>query len=100
MVEERTRVKAARIFRNAAAYIRKYGWRVEDMSEDGKPRSTMGALASAYPKKTWEKDLSSIMYDSLNSELHGISLTEYNHKVRNGRAIAKLFERTASTLTK
>jgi hypothetical protein len=100
MVEESTRVKAATIFRKAAAYIRKYGWQKEGMSEDGKPRCSMGALASAYPKDTWEKDLSSLMYESLNSELHGISLTEYNHKVRNGRAVAKLFERTASTITK
>ncbi|HUB94213.1 MAG TPA: hypothetical protein VMB52_06955 [Verrucomicrobiae bacterium] len=100
MVEEPTRVKAATIFRKAAAYIRKYGWQVEGMSEDGKPRSSMGALASAYPKKTWEKDLSSLMYDSLNSELQGISLTEFDHKVPNGTAVAKLFERTAVHLAR
>lgn len=100
MVEDSTRVKAATIFRRAAAYIRQYGWQKEGLSEDGKPRSSMGALASAYPKDTWEKDLSSLMYDSLNSELHGISLTEYDHKVRNGLAIAKLFERTASSIAK
>lgn len=100
MVEERTRVKAATIFRKAAAYIRKYGWKVEGMSEDGKPRCTMGALASAYPKEKWEKDLSSLMYDSLNTELHGISLTEFNRKVPNGTAVAKLFERTAAYLAK
>jgi hypothetical protein len=100
MVEESTRVKAATIFRKAAAYIRKYGWQEEGMSEDGKPRCSMGALASAYPKETWEKDLSSLMYDSLNSELHGLTLTEFNHKANNGGVVAKLFDRTATTIAK
>lgn len=100
MVEETTRAKAATIFRRAAAYIRKYGWQVDGISEDGKPRCSMGALASAYPKETWEKDLSSLMYKSLKSELHGITLTEFNHKANNGTAVAKLFERTALSIAK
>lgn len=100
MNERSTRVKAAEIFMNASSYIRKHGWQVEGMSEDGKPRCSMGALASAYPKAKWEDDLSSLMYKTLYKELNGISLTEFNHRANNGLVVAKLFEQTAQDLTK
>jgi hypothetical protein len=100
MTERSLRAKAAQIFLKAASYIRNYGWQVEGMSEDGKPRCSMGALESAYQKEVWENDLSSLMYKSLYRQLNGISLTEFNHSMNDGVEVAKLFERTALTLAK
>lgn len=100
MAERYDRAKAAQIFLNAASYIRNYGWQVEGMSEDGKPRCSMGALESAYKKEKWESSLSSLMYETMYRQLNGITLTEFNHKVKDGLEVAKLFERTALTLAK
>ena len=100
MTERSTRDRAAHIFLNAASYIRNYGWQVEGMSEYGKPRCSMGALESAYPKEVWESNLASLMYKTLYKQLNGISLTEFNHRVSSGLEVAKLFERTAMTLAK
>ncbi len=38
------------------------------------------------------------MYDGLYSELAGESLTAFNLRERNGEAVARLYERVASTL--
>jgi hypothetical protein len=100
MTEQSARAKAAEIFLSAASYIKSYGWQTEGMSENGKPRCSMGALASAYPKEKWESNISSIMYETLYKELNGISLTEFNHRVNSGIEVSKLFEQTALSLSK
>ena len=100
MNEGAERVKAARIFLRAASYIKSHGWQVEGMSKYGYPRCSMGALASAYPKVKWETNLSLLMYEALYKELDGDSLTEFNYQVSDGLEVAKLFERTALTLSK
>lgn len=99
MIAEDLYAKAAQIFLNAAEYIRQYGWQEKGMGKYGEPRCSMGALASVYPK---EKDsaLPELMYKTLYKELNGITLTEYNHKFQDGKAVAKLFEKTALSLTK
>jgi len=60
-----TRTQAADIFLRVATYIREYGWQKEGMGQDGQPRCSMGALASAYPKTTWDKNLVTLMYETL-----------------------------------
>lgn len=99
MDNETTLALAANIYLRAATYIRTYGWQVEGMSADGLPRCSMGALASAYPKKEWDSRLSKIMYDTLYKELNGISLTEFNHKFKDGEKVAQLFEHVANKIT-
>jgi len=93
----RTRLQAARIFLDAAAYIHAYGWRRAGMGVYGQPRCSMGALASAHPHQTWDSELSALMYQKLNEELDGISLTQFNHRY-GGEAVARLFERAAAKL--
>lgn len=95
---DNTKQKATTIFLKAAQYIRQHGWQVSGMSEHGKPRCSMGALQSAGPNKKWDKDLAKLMYHQLQKQLGGINLTEFNHTHRNGEAVAKLFERTATSL--
>jgi hypothetical protein len=91
--------KAAQIFINAAEYIRNYGWQVSGMSQHRKPRCSMGALKSAYPKLKWEKDLASIMYSTLYKELNGISLTQFNYNHNDGEKVAQLYEKVACSLS-
>lgn len=93
-------VQAAQIFRNAAAYIRTYGWQVSGMSEHGLPRCSMGALESASNQKRWDPAMAKLMYSTLYDELNGQTLTEFNHRRRNGEAVAQLFDRVASRLSK
>lgn len=96
---QRTREQqAAVIFKRAANYIRAHGWQVSGMSQDGKPRCSMGALASAHKADRWDKNLARLMYDKLYQELGGMSLTEFNEKFRSGEKVARLFERTANHL--
>ena len=90
---------AARIFLDAAQYIRQLGWRVEGMAHDGEPRCSMGALASAYPEEYWNETMSQLMYSYLYEELDGISLTQFNHKYEDGEKVAQLYERVAAKIT-
>jgi hypothetical protein len=90
--------KAAEIFQKAASYIRKYGWQVEGMGQHGRPRCSMGALDSAYPKIEWDKNLAGRMYEVLYKELSGLSLTQFNSKYQSGEKVAQLFERAAAKL--
>lgn len=98
MSKYEARKLAATIFIRAAQYIRSHGWQVEGMAADGRPRCSMGALASAYPKQTWDKKLSRLMYSSLYKELNGISLTQFNHQFEDGERVAQLYERVATKL--
>jgi hypothetical protein len=100
MSERKLKKNAAQVFLRAAAYIRKHGWQVSGMSEYGKPRCSMGALESAYPKARWEEDLATLMYETLYKQLNGISLTQFNYKYKNGEKVAKLYERVAASLVK
>ena len=100
MNKSATATQAAAIFSSAAAYIRKYGWQEEGMSVHGKPRCSMGALESAYPERKWDKDLASIMYEALYRKLNGVSLTQYNRRVRSGEKVAMLYENVATSLIK
>lgn len=90
--------KAARIFLNAAQYIRKYGWQEKGMGYHGKPRCSMGALASAHPDFIWNADISSLMHQTLYDRLGGITLTEFNARATGGEDVAVLFEETARFL--
>jgi len=90
--------QAASIFQEAAGYIREYGWQVTGMGEHGKPRCSMGALASAHQEKVWPHDLAELMYQKLYDELGGIGLTEFNYKYSDGEKVAQLFERVAVRL--
>lgn len=99
MKNQQIKAEAARIFQRAAAYIRKYGWQEEGMGAEGQPRCSMGALASAHSKQEWNSQLSKTMYETLYSELAGLSLTQYNHKFRNGEKVARLYEQVAERLT-
>ena len=90
--------QAANIFREAAAYIRKFGWQKEGMGEYGKPRCSMGALDSALPRGEWDETLSSVMYESLYEELDGLSLTQFNSKFQSGEKVARLYERVAKKI--
>lgn len=98
MGETELRAQGATIFRKAAAYIRRYGWQEKGMGLYGQPRCSMGALASAQSGR-WDPRLASLMYDTLKTELRGISLTQFNHRTQSGEAVAKLFERVADTLS-
>ena len=98
MNESVARELAADIFRKAATYIRTYGWQVSGMSEHGKPRCSMGALASVGPVGEWDEGLAELMYRELYDELGGIGLTEFNHRYKNGEMVAQLFERVAARL--
>lgn len=69
------------------------------MSAHGKPRCSMGALASAHPAQKWDEGLSNLMYDSLYKELDGMSLTDFNYKFKSGEKVARLYERVARRLT-
>jgi hypothetical protein len=100
MSEQGLRKQAARIFLRAADYIRQYGWQEEGMGEYGRPRCSVGALDSAKPRGEWDPKVSELAYKTLNQELKGLSLTQYNHKVHDGEKVARLFERTARKLNK
>ena len=91
------RFEAARLFKLAAKYIRLFGWQEKGMGIYGQPRCSMGTLNSAQVGK-WNTDVSKIMFSQLNNELNGMSLTQYNHKVQNGESVARLFEKTGSTI--
>jgi hypothetical protein len=98
MNEARTALRAAKVFREAAMYIRQYGWQRSGMSQHGKPRCSMGALASAHPAKLWDTHLSQLMYEELYDVLDGLSLTEFNYKYNDGEKVAQLFEDVATKL--
>jgi hypothetical protein len=100
MSEREIKLVAADIFSKAAEYIREYGWQEKGMNKHGQPRCSMGALASANPEKKWNKKMASLMYQTLQKELNGISLTQFNHKFKSGEKVAQLFERTASSIAK
>lgn len=91
-------LKAVEVFLAAAAYIRRYGWQRTGMSTHGKPRCSMGALASASPQQIWDKELSSLMYDALYKNLGGITLTQFNKRAKDGNEVALLFEQVARSL--
>jgi hypothetical protein len=98
MSDNDLRKRAGVIFRRAATYIRCYGWQVSGMSEDGLPRCSMGALASAYKAGVWNKKLAELMYQSLYQERDGLTLTEFNYTYRDGEMVAKLFDHVAARL--
>jgi hypothetical protein len=98
MSELQIRTLAATIFYKAAEYIRQHGWQVEGMSSHGQPRCSMGALASAYPEVKWDSRLASFMYATLYKELGGMSLTEFNHRHKDGEKVASLYEQVAAKL--
>ncbi len=98
MDEIDTHALAASIFEGAAAYIRTYGWQVTGMSWHGRPRCSMGALASAHQDRIWDEELAELMYRQLYDELDGASLTEFNYRHRDGEKVAQLFEKTAARL--
>ena len=98
MSDPKLRSQASSIFLKAAEYIRKYGWQVSGMSEDGKPRCSMGALESVHPVAKWDRRLASLMYQTLYKQLNGISLTQFNYQFRSGEKVAELFENTARSL--
>jgi hypothetical protein len=99
MTERELNSHASVIFRRAASYIRKYGWRVAGMSRDGLPRCSMGALASAHKASIWDKELAALMYQTLYEELDGLTLTEFNYKYNDGEIIARLFDQVAVRLS-
>lgn len=99
MANNKTALQAAQIFLKAAAYIRKYGWQEEGMGEYGQPRCSMGALDSACPRGDWDHNVANLMYQSLNDELKGESLTAFNHKFQSGEKVSELYERVARKLT-
>jgi hypothetical protein len=90
--------QGATIFRSAASYIRTYGWQKDGMGRHGQARCSMGALASAYPERKWDKNLAVLMYRTLYKELNGLSLTQFNYKYEDGEKVAQLFERVATKL--
>jgi hypothetical protein len=90
--------QAAELFLKAAAYIRQYGWQEEGMGEYGQPRCSMGALDSACPRGEWQPEVAEVMFEELNHELHGMSLTQYNHKFHDGEKVAQLYEQAAQDL--
>lgn len=97
MNEREARYEAARMFKQAAKYIRLFGWQEKGMGVYGEPRCSMGALNSVRAGK-WDTVISNIMFKQLNFELKGTSLTQYNHKVQNGESVARLFEKVASRI--
>ncbi len=98
MEREDTQTQAAYIFLRAAAYIRQYGWQEKGMSAHGKPRCSMGALASAHPVKRWDEDMAILMYEALTNYLKDTSLTAFNSKAGSGEKIARLYEQVAASL--
>ena len=100
MKSDQITIQAAKIFFSAADYIRQYGWRTSGMSTHGKPRCSMGALASAYPKSTWDIGLATTMHEALKGQLEGMTLTQFNYKFNDGNTVAQLYERTAAVLMK
>lgn len=98
MSEGELRQQAAKIFQDAARYIRTYGWQVSGMGEHGKPRCSMGALASVGPRGRWNPELAHLMYKVLYDELGGMGLTQFNHLHQNGESVARLFEDVAARL--
>lgn len=90
--------QAAHIFLKAAEYIETYGWQVSGMGTHGKPRCSMGALASAHADTEWDPALARLMYTSLTNELNGIGLTEFNRRANSGADVARLFRTTAQSL--
>lgn len=98
MSEDKIKSQAASIFLKAAVYIRQYGWQKEGMSEHGRPRCSMGALASAYRQVEWDRQLSGLMYETLYDELDGVSLTQYNSRCNDGEKVAQLYEHVAAKL--
>lgn len=91
-------LQAVTVFTGAAAYIRKYGWQRSGMSTHGKPRCSMGALASSYQHPVWNPELSLLMYDVLYRSLGGITLTQFNAQAKSGEDVALLFEKVACKL--
>jgi hypothetical protein len=100
MNQREVKKQAAQIFLDAAVYIRKYGWQVTGMGRHGQPRCSMGALASVWPEQTNDKNLSSLMYSTLYSELGGMTLTQFNYKFNDGKKVAHLYEQVATSLLK
>jgi hypothetical protein len=98
MKDTERRARAAIIFLDAASYIRQYGWQKEGMGEDGKPRCSMGALASSYSVKKWDHELSNLMYTELYKKLNGMTLTDFNYRYDDGEMVAKLYEQVADVL--
>jgi hypothetical protein len=92
------KLKAAEIFLNAALYIRNYGWQETGMSSHGKPRCSMGALASAHQTEEWDPEIADLMYKTLYDQLDGINLTEFNARAQSGEDVATLFEQTAKII--
>lgn len=90
--------QAADIFAKAAAYIRTYGWQEVGMSEHGRPRCSMGALASAHDERVWDSEVAALMYQTLNRKLSGVGLTEFNRRASGGEDVARLFEQVAAEL--
>lgn len=99
MTESELSRQASFIFRRAASYIRRYGWRVSGMSRDGLPRCSMGALASAHKVSIWDKKLAKLMHQTLYEELDGLTLTEFNYKYNDGEMVARLFDHVATELS-
>lgn len=97
MSELEAQTHAVIIFRQAARYIRQYGWQEKGMGLHGQPRCSMGALASAQPG-TWDPHLAKLMYFALKKELKGLSLTQFNYRSHGGEAVARLYERAAASL--
>jgi hypothetical protein len=98
MGEAGIRSQAANIFTNAAVYIRRYGWQKTGMGLYGQPRCSMGALASAYRKQKWDRELATLMYRELYKELDGISLTQFNYQHNDSEKVVHLFESIAAKL--
>lgn len=98
MSEENLFKQASEIFRDAAAYIRTYGWQVTGTSKDKSPRCSMGALASAHKAQEWDSNLAELMYAELYKSLQGLSLTEFNYQYKNGEKVAQLFDKVAAKL--
>lgn len=98
MKDSEIRVTAAKIYLKAADYITQYGWQKSGMGVDGEPRCSVGALASAYPKQKWNRDLATTMYKALYKELNGMTLTQFNYKFNDGSKVANLYERVARSL--
>ncbi|HSX46277.1 MAG TPA: hypothetical protein VLG27_04755 [Candidatus Saccharimonadia bacterium] len=99
MRDTRLKRQAAEILLRAADYIRRYGWQEEGMGKPGAPRCSMGALDSACPRGEWDPAVAELLYETLNGQLGGLSLTQYNHKfLQSGENVARLYERTAKAL--
>jgi hypothetical protein len=65
----------------------------------GKPRCSMGTLASAHRKTIWNPKVASLMYHALYRQLNGITLTEFNTRAEKNDVIL-LFEQAAKSLRK